>query len=112
MPEYTSINWYQEQKESLLDNFKYAHASTICWPTDTVDQNNSKRLLYEKMCDTHLIDNSGLIIAFWENKHQGRTFNAIKYALEKNILTLNGLNELKLITDKNIRKVRHGRNTK
>lgn len=113
MPEHTSLNWYQEQKDVLLNNFKYAHASTICWPTDTLSSQQSNKIsLYEKMCDTHLIDNSNFIIAFWENKHQGRTFNAIKYALSKNILILNGLGELRLITNNDIKRVRYGRNTK
>lgn len=65
---------------------------------------NTYSLQYEIERDQRLVDDSAFLVCFWEGKHQGRTFNLLKYALAQNKIVLNGLDELKLITSNDLRK--------
>lgn len=56
--------------------------------------------------DQKLINDAAFVVCFWEGKKQGRTFNTIKYALKVNKLVLNGLNELKMISNLDLKKRR------
>jgi len=85
--------WYDEQRIILQNQFKMARSVTIC---STEISNESER-------DALLIDNSNFIIAFWMGKKIGRTFDAVKYALSSNKVSINGLNELKLLTNADLK---------
>ncbi|MFA5023363.1 MAG: SLOG family protein [Patescibacteria group bacterium] len=91
--EITSEDWYDEQKELLKKGCDNARSITIC---------NSKKTPQDEQPYRPLIQDSNFIIYFWNGKKQGKTFDAIKYALETNKMALNALNDLKLITNKNI----------
>ena len=45
---------------------------------------------------------SDFVIAFWNGKKQGVTYENIKYALKKSKITLNGFEDLKLITNEDL----------
>lgn len=44
--------------------------------------------------DQQIVDNSHLIICFWEGRRSGGTYNTIKYALKSGRQVLNAMNEL------------------
>ena len=96
VPEETSEEWYQDQKDLLKECYNHAHAMTICG-----NKNENGPFTYK-----NLIDSSSFVICFWVGKHQGRTYEAIKHALSTNKMVLNGLDELKLITNQDLKKKR------
>ncbi len=90
----TCQHWYDEQKSELDMSFKHAYSLTTCYQ-DTKWDDKSYELL---------IDDSNFIVCFWIGRKQGKTYDAIKYALSTNKLALNGLDGLKLITNADMRK--------
>lgn len=101
--EEASQHWYEDQQEALARYFNNACATTLCALESTQDT------IYES--DQNLIDHSNFLVCFWLGIKQGRTAEAIKYALYTNKLTLNGLNDLRLLTKNDFakRKVKNGR---
>ena len=91
LPAKVSEHWYNYQRDNLDRFFNHARATTVC------TSELSSGAIYES--DQNLIDNSNFVVCFWLGIKQGRTANAIKYALSTNKLMLNGLSELKLITN-------------
>ena len=93
-PDYLSSEWYDEQKQILTNCYNNSWATTIY----------SKEYGYEieKENYQNIVDISDFVICFWNGMKQGSTFECIKYALSKNKLTLNGLNDLKLVTNDEI----------
>lgn len=83
--------WYERQQLDLEKYFKKARGVTI----------SMKEMTAEAEVESYkqLIDHSNFLVCFWIGKKQGRTADAIRYALSTNKLTLNGLNELRLITN-------------
>lgn len=94
--EETYIHWYESQKQDLIDCYKKAHAITTCCGGSSLD--------FPDTSYTHIVDMSSFTIAYWIGKKQGKTYEAIKYALKENKLILDGFNELELITNANIKK--------
>jgi hypothetical protein len=83
--------WYERQQIDLRKYFEKARGVTISMKemTSEAEKENYKQL----------IDHSNFLVCFWIGKKQGRTADAIRYALSTNKLTLNGLNDLRLITN-------------
>lgn len=102
--EVTCEHWYDGQKKDLTRAFSYAYALSIMEP-------ERKSANLSNMVNERIVDNSNFVIAFWMGKKQGHTYDAITYALETNKLILNGLKDLKLITNNDVRKTRYGRQT-
>jgi len=94
MPDIISLEWFSDQKESLNCYFKNAWSTTIC-------EFNYKKELNEKHYE-HLVDTSDFIICFWNGMKQGEVHSAIKYAFKKNKLVVDGMDQLKLITNERI----------
>jgi len=96
-PETTSEHWYDDQKRDLNLSYSYAYALSVMGTEPSGNEINE-----------HIVDNSNFIIAFWVGKRQGNTFDTIKYAMKKNKLALNGLDDLRLLTNNDVR-IGHGR---
>lgn len=95
-PDMLSVEWYDDQKRILSNNFKKSWATTI-YSQEYSREAETKT--YESM-----VDLSDFIICFWNGMLQGPTFECIQYALKQNKLTLNGSNDLKLVTNEDTRK--------
>jgi hypothetical protein len=87
--EKTTQHWYKDQKDKMLMCYGKARGITICQVSSDETNNMHERLVEE----------SSFIICFWVGKKQGKTFETIKYALQNNKLVLNGFDDLKLITN-------------
>jgi hypothetical protein len=98
--EFVGRDWFDSQKQELGLYFKKAHSTT------TISSKPSAA--NEKDRDQCLVSCSSFLICFWEGCRQGRTFGAIKQALTTNKLVLNGLNELKLVSNMDLKKRRAG----
>ena len=85
----TYEHWYDEQKDTLKNQYNKAHSLTIC------NQDNAYR---------PLIDTSRFVVVFWAGNKNSNTCEAIKYALEHNKIVLDGLHGLQLMTNKDVRK--------
>ena len=96
-----SQDWYKYQVELLNECYNKAYSITVC---GQMKGNIEKHETYKR-----LIDDSNFIICFWIGKRQGKTFEAIKYALSVNKMVLNGLDQLRLITNKDIMKFKNSR---
>jgi len=88
--------WTDKQKNKLLEHYSKSYSTTI--------RSNIYKKEFENERDKSLIDDSCFIVCFWEGKKQGRTFDLIKYALFQNRIVINGFNELKLITNMDLKK--------
>ncbi|KKN00415.1 hypothetical protein LCGC14_1138030 [marine sediment metagenome] len=98
----TCQHWYDDQKSTLDMNFKHAYSLTTCYPnTEWADKS------YEL-----LIDDSNFVVCFWTGRKQGKAYDAIRYALRTNKLALHGLDELKLITNIDVKKTSGKRRNK
>ena len=86
--------WYKDQIDILNNQIKLAKSITICSYKPIQESQINK---YKKM-----VDDSSFIVAFWQQKHQGYTYSLIKYAIEKNKMTLNGFQGLSLILKKDL----------
>ena len=90
-----SENWYDSQKVFLDECFKKSWAVTI--------NSEEYNLKSEGQTYEHIVDMSDFVICFWNGMQQGPTFDSITYALKENKLTLNGFNDLKLVTNEDMR---------
>lgn len=95
-PDVVSERWSEEQRDGLIWLLNAAKAIHM------TNMNNS----YESciMRDMEIINNSQWCLFFWNGKHQGITYNALKYAIENNKIVYNGCGELKVI-DGNVLKI-------
>jgi len=87
--EETSQHWYDSQKDHLRKCYGRAFSITTCYQ-DTSWTDRSYELL---------VDDSNFIVCFWTGRGDGKTYDAIKYALHKNKLALSGFDDLKLVTN-------------
>jgi len=92
--EMTSESWYEKQKQQLY--ILYGAANSVSVQSIIFD----KTLL--EFAYLPIIDDSNFTVAFWEGRRQGRTYNAIKYALKNNKVVLNGTQNLRLIINRDI----------
>lgn len=83
----------EEQKQDLAHGFDNAYNLTISGPT------KNDYYIQNQQCFTEAIDHANFSICFWVGKKQGMTYDCIKYAHKNNKLILNGLDDLKLITN-------------
>jgi hypothetical protein len=90
-----SGEWYDDQRVFLNECFKTSWAVTI----NSLEYSSET----EKKTYEHIVDMSDFIICFWNGMRQGPTFECIEYALKHNKLTINGSNDLKLITNDDMR---------
>lgn len=88
----TCQHWYDFQKEQFNEQYNNAYSLTVCNP-------RVGDLPY-----VHLIDNANFVICFWVGNKDGTIAHAIEYSLNNNKLILNGSNNLKLITSRDLRK--------
>ena len=95
--ETTSQFWYESQKAELNDLFLSSYETS----TQSFDQDEGSAF---DSANAALVDNSNFVVAFWEHKRIGKTFDAIKYALSTSKLVLDGMNDLKLITNSDLQK--------
>jgi hypothetical protein len=97
----TSDGWLENQAELLEKCYNNAYSITVC--------SNIKSTNKEEELESYrrLIDDSNFVICFWVGKKQGKTFEAIKYALSTNKMVLNGLDKLCLLTNEDIRPAKH-----
>lgn len=84
-----------EQKSALELVYNNASSITIGYPKDVMPSALLKT--YEL-----LATESSFVACFWIGKKQGYTFETIKYALGSNILAIDALNGLGLMTNENI----------
>jgi len=99
VPERTADGWFEYQVEMLRECYTKAKAITVC--------NTDKDAQLESL--KQIVNDSNFIICFWIGKKQGKTFETIKYALEKNKMVLNGLSELKMVTNEDLKRARKSR---
>ena len=92
--EMTAEYWYDDQKELLRKCCNNAYSITTCEFQRGLSGHSYQDLVFD----------SNFLICFWTGKKQGKTFETIRFALQNNKIVLNGLHELKLITNKNISK--------
>lgn len=98
MADETSKFWYDDQKQFLLTAFENASATTIVFPT--LGYNPDVLVEAEKAA----IKNSSFVLAFWSGQKQGKTYQAMQYAMRTNKLVLDGLRDLRMITKHTLRK--------
>jgi hypothetical protein len=91
-------DWFDRQKQNLDLYFKNSYSTTIASSKCSAQS--------EKQRDHDLVDCSSFLICFWDGCRQGRTFDIIKYSLATNKLVLNGLDDLKMISNIDIKKRR------
>ena len=91
-------SWYDRQRDSLNKQFANAFSITIC------SSSLLKDMLTEKERDKLLVDDSNFIVSFWVGKKIGRTYDIMKYALAQNKIVLSGLAELRLLTNRDLKK--------
>jgi hypothetical protein len=91
--EITCEYWYPFQQDLLKKCCERAYSITTC-----EEKRGNDHARYD------LVKDSNFIVCYWTGKKQGKTFDAIKQALQCNKIVLDGFNELKLITNNNIKK--------
>jgi hypothetical protein len=87
----TCEHWYEDQKDMLKNQYGKAYSLTICNQEDT---------------HKALIDSSNFVVVYWAGNKVGKVCSAIKYALEHNKIVLDGFNDLRLMTNQDVRKNR------
>ncbi len=90
--------WQPEQYKKLILHF------TTAWATTIVSQKYDKSTFSSVGFANYkrAIEQSQFIICFWNKMKQGMVFESIRYALGKNILVIDAMNELKMITSEDI----------
>lgn len=96
--EKTSEYWYNKQKQMLDNQYNRAYSLTISNPNS---KSNHDDELYNQ-----LIFNSSFLVCFWSQARDS-THSAIKNALRHNVMVLNGLKELKLVTNEDLIDKKH-----
>lgn len=94
--EKTIIHWYDDQKISMREYYGHAHSLTICHQDSSCEDESYNQL----------IDASNFVVCFWAGNKQGKVFDAIKHALATNKIVLDGFNDLRLMTNHDVRKNR------
>lgn len=90
----TAKYWYDDQEKDLLEQYNNAYSLTICKPLGEKDYS----------LHTRPIDDANFVVCFWSGEKSGETEESIKYALNNSKIVLDGFNDLKLITNEDLRK--------
>jgi len=94
--EKTAEHWYDDQRNMLVKQYGMAYSLTIAHP----EQSNRVHD-YDESYDI-LIDDSNFLVCFWSGVKQGEVFDTIKCALKHNKIVVNGLDDFKLMTNKDL----------
>lgn len=86
--EATSEQWYDQQKIDINEYYRKASSITIC---NNLENTNK-----------YLIDDSNFVVCFWAGNKGGGTYRSIKYAMDHNKILVNGMHDLRLITNKDL----------
>lgn len=88
VPDEHSKYWTAEQQEALTQQLDKARAIRVCdkiYTRESSLNNNFK-----------MVEHAQWVLVFWNNKHQGQTYNTIQYAIEHNKMVLDAF-EFKMI---------------
>ena len=94
----TSEHWFESQRQTLANQYLRAHSLIISQPDLKKDKKDDSYDL--------LIDDSNFLVCFWDGAKHSCVYDAIKTALSHNRMVLDGFNDLKLMTNKDIRKTK------
>ncbi|MHA2067756.1 MAG: hypothetical protein ACXABY_25620 [Candidatus Thorarchaeota archaeon] len=94
--EQVSEHWYDNQKETLTQQINGCAGLTIMSPDTEFDNYDLKK--------EAIVDSSDFVICFWEGRLFGRTYETVKYAVEKSKIVLNGLTGLSLVSRSQLEK--------
>lgn len=95
--EKTCEHWYETQQEQMRHQYSNAYSLTICNP-----DNDTGEEPYHS-----LIADSNFVVCWWIGNRSGEVPKAIEHAMWNNTLALHAMDDLRLITDKDIK--RHGK---
>jgi len=98
-PAETCKHWYDDQQKDLIEQYNNAYSLTICKPQDDGDGGESES-------HKRPIDDANFVVCFWHGEKAGETADAIRYAFSRNKIVLDGFNDLRLITNKDLRKTK------
>ena len=101
-PEFNKVFYENENEKAMAKRLEAQYNNSYGITIRSSMYNKS----FEIDRDRLLIDGSSFLICFWEEKKQGRTFDMIKYSLATNKLVLNGLSDLKMISNIDLKKRR------
>ncbi|KKN34728.1 hypothetical protein LCGC14_0790720 [marine sediment metagenome] len=87
----TCEHWYEDQQRMLKNQYDRMYSLTIC---------------NQKYTHKALIDSSNFIVVYWAGNKAEKVCKAIKYAFEHNKIVLDGFNDLRLMTNQDVRKNR------
>ena len=99
----TSQHWYSDQANDLRMCYDGCFALSIGSPVPDAEEKKEYHTL---------VDISNFIICFWIGKKQGKTFDIIKHAIEVGRPVLHGFDNLRLITNADIRGKKNVRSRK
>lgn len=88
--------WYDHQNNMFNKQLLNATSITIC------SSSNIRDASIDSNRDNLLIQNSNFLIAFWNGRKIGRTYDMIWSSLSNNKIVLNGFDELKLLTSQDL----------
>jgi hypothetical protein len=96
--EKTSEHWYDDQKQMLVNQYNSAYSLTISSP--------SSKFNYDDESYDQLIFDSNFLVCFWSRACDS-VRDVIKKAIKHNVMVLDGLNDLKLVTKEDLINKRH-----
>ena len=90
--------WFDDQRNKFNKQFNNAFSATICSSASV------KKVADEISRDKLLVNDSNFVVYFWSGKKAGRVYESMIYALNTNKIVLSGTDNLKLITNDDLRK--------
>lgn len=95
LPDKAAQDWTDKQQETFFWQLKKARAIHIL-----AEDNSSQSCIIR---NKRLVSDCNWLLTFWIGKHQGNTFETMKYALDSNKMVYNGFDQLKLISNDDIK---------
>jgi hypothetical protein len=95
IPEKTSQYWNDEQRNIFNEQLNFSSGVNI------YDEKEGSLSRIKR--DRHIIEDSSWVVVFWNGKHQGFTYEALKYAIEHNKIVYNALNEIEIMDKANLK---------
>lgn len=93
-PEIQSKHWYEAQKKELKRQVEKCNGLIIAGP--------KYKPANFFIRNRQIVDNSDIVICFWEGNKRGGTYDCVKYAVKKSKITLNALDNLSMIDKSNL----------